>query len=96
MMENKHVTGVIFSVGAFWSWVSTWPWPTISYVVGSAVAIAGLGFGWWWQRRKDKREAAYWAARAERESMIAAATIAALQAGRVTLINESVDEETTS
>lgn len=94
-MENKHVTMGLFSLGAFWSWVSTWPWPTISYAVGSLVALVGLGLGWWWQRRKDTRETAYWAARAERESAITAATIEALKAGRVTLVNESVDEETT-
>lgn len=92
-MENKHVTGGIFALGALWSYISAWPWPTISYVIGSVVALVGLLGGFWWQQRKDKREALYWAARAEREAAITAATIAALQAGKVTLVNESVDEE---
>ncbi len=93
-METKHTTGGLFFLGALWSYVSTWPWPTISYVVGSVVALLGLLGGFWWQQRKDRREAIYWAARAEREAAIAAATIIALQTGTVTLVNEPVDEET--
>lgn len=92
-MENKHVTGAVSGIGMIWMYLSDLPWSTISYIVGSTVAILGLMAGWWWQQRKDKREAAYWAAKSEREAQITAATIAALSSGKVTLINESVDEE---
>lgn len=95
-MENKHVTGAVFGLGALWTYLASLPWSTISYMVGSAVAILGLVLGWWWQQRKDRREAEYWAAKSERESQIAEATIAALKSGKVTLINESVDETSSS
>lgn len=95
-MENKHVTGAVFGLGAIWTYLSSLPWPVISYMVGSAVAILGLILGWWWQRRKDQRETAYWEAKSQREHAIAQATLEALKTGKVTLLHESMDKKTPS
>lgn len=57
-MDNKMVNSAVsVGSGGFLMWMAGLPWPTISYVVGVAVALLGLGISFFFQWRKDKRDA---------------------------------------
>lgn len=79
MNSNDRVTGGVTLLGLGWSVASTWNWPMISYIVGTAVAVIGLLLGFLWSWRRDKRE---------REIMLA--TLESLRSKGVVINDENV------